>query len=126
MDVRKVPLVIRKKGILHITTARHARTPAERFRGLMGVPPQSFTYALVFHLEKEGILEGSIHMLFMKMPIDVIWLDAHQGVVGWKEHVPPWSLHHAPPSPAAYILELPAGTLSRIRPRPREKVKWEK
>ena len=124
--MKRTPLLIRKKGILHITKAKHARTSWERFKGLMGVSPSSFNYALVFHLEREGILEGSIHMLFMKMPIDVMWLDAHRGIIGMKENVPAWSLNHSPPAPAPYIVELPAGTLAHARPKPREKVEWEK
>lgn len=126
MGVKKSQLLVRKKGVIHITNARHARTSGERFKGLMGVSPTSFTYGLVFHLEREGIIEGSIHMLFMKMPIDVMWLDAKQGVVGWKENIPAWSLNHSPPAPASYIVELPAGTLSHVRPRRQERVKWDK
>lgn len=126
MGVKKTPLLVRKKGAIHITKGKHARTAGERFMGLMGVSPNTFTYALIFHLEREGILEGSIHMLFMKMPIDVMWLDAHQGIVGWKENLPAWSLNHSPPAPASYIVELPAGTLSRVRPRHQERVNWKK
>ncbi len=123
---KKSIVLVRKKRTLFLSPARHAKTPAERFKGLMGVSPESFTYGLVFHLEEEGILEGSIHMLFMKMPIHVIWLDAHQGIIGWKENLPAWSLNHSPPSPASFIIELPIGTLSRIHPRGGEKVNWKK
>jgi uncharacterized membrane protein (UPF0127 family) len=118
-------LFTRKKGILFLHHPSHARTRGERFMGLMGVSPASFTRPLIFHLEREGILEGSIHMLFMKMPIDVMWLDAQQGIVGWKKNLPAWSLNHSPPSPASFIIELPAGSLSRMVPKRGEKVKWD-
>ncbi len=58
-----------------LTHARHARSTWERFKGLLGVTPREHTYALVFHLEKEGKINASIHMLFMQMPIDVLFLD---------------------------------------------------
>ncbi len=109
--------------------AHHAKTRWERFKGLMGIPSKELDYPLVFHLEREGIMEGSIHMLFMKTPIDVVWLDAQQRVVDWKENIPPWSLNHSPSRPAAYIIEFPPGTIHSARPyslKPGDRVFWKK
>lgn len=59
---------------------------------------------------------SSIHMLFMKYPIDVIWINKGMEVVGLKEKIPPlyflktrtWKIYR-PKKPAKYVLELKAG-----------------
>lgn len=80
-----------------------------RFRGLMLENKKNFDYALVFPFEKESRLEASIHMLFMRFPIDVLWLDARRHVVDKRAALKPWMLHAAPKKAAAFIVELPQG-----------------
>ncbi|MEK6821396.1 MAG: DUF192 domain-containing protein [archaeon] len=110
--------------IISLHRVQHARSFHSRFMGLMGVAP-GFDYALVFHLEKKGVLEASIHMLFMRTPIDVLWLDERKRVVDWKLHVTPWTLNASPRASAAYIVELPPHTLEGIRLKRAQKVEWD-
>jgi uncharacterized protein len=58
----------------------------------------------------EGMLidrAGSVHMFFMRFPIDVVFLDRDWRVVGIRHRLRPWRLAGAKRAVAA--LELPAG-----------------
>src|SRR5262252_10937367 len=51
---------------------------------------------------------GSVHMFFMRFPIDVVFLDRDWRVVGVRHNLRPWRMAGARHAVAA--LELPAGT----------------
>ena len=51
---------------------------------------------------------GSVHMFFMRFPIDVVFLDRDWRVVGLRHGLRPWRMAAARRAVAA--LELPAGT----------------
>ena len=82
-----------------------AARPLRRMRGLLGrggLPPG------------EGILlrpAGSIHTFFMRFPIDAVFLDRDDVVVGIEPDVRPWRL--AARKGARAVLELPAGECAR-------------
>ncbi|MBQ1855861.1 MAG: DUF192 domain-containing protein [Anaerovibrio sp.] len=79
----------------------------KRFLGLMGR----------FRLDPNtGILLtpcNSIHMMFMRFPIDVIFYDDDYKVVKIATNLKPWTGICVAPG-AKGVIELPAGTLSRI------------
>lgn len=82
-----------------------AGDPWSRMNGLLGVKDFSKDDALI-------ITEcRSIHMFFMKFPIDVIFCDRDHKVVGLCQEIKPFHL-----SPvffrASYAIELPAGSIS--------------
>jgi len=61
----------------------------------------------------EGMLidrAGSVHMFFMRFPIDVVFLDREREVVGVRHRLAPWRVAGARRAVAA--LELPAGAAS--------------
>lgn len=62
---------------------------------------------------EEGLLItkcNSIHMFFMRFPIDVVFLNQSNEVVKVVPHLKPWSI--VPPVAAAHsTLELPLGTI---------------
>lgn len=95
---------------IHLLRVKHARTLGQRFMGLMGVSPEEHDYALVFHLNDEDRVRASIHMLFMKMPIDVLFLDAQKKIVD-STTLKPWTWNYTPTHAAKYVVELPAHTL---------------
>jgi uncharacterized membrane protein (UPF0127 family) len=58
----------------------------------------------------EGMLidrSGSVHMFFMRFPIDVVFIDRDRRVVGVRHRLRPWRVAGA--RHAAGALELPAG-----------------
>ena len=75
-----------------------------RLRGLLGHKPLS---------QGEGLLivpSNSIHMLFMGIPIDVLYVDSTLKVIGLHHTLRPWRfgrLHLR----SRFVIELPAGTL---------------
>jgi len=85
---------------------RLAATPLGRMRGLLGC-------------EGLGSGEGlwirptnSIHMFFMRFPIDALFLTRDLGVVRVVRDLAPWRMV-GPVWSAWSVLELPAGTLAR-------------
>jgi uncharacterized membrane protein (UPF0127 family) len=63
----------------------------------------------------EGMLidrAGSVHMFFMRFPIDVVFLARDRTVVGVRHRLAPWCLAGARGAVAA--LELPAGRASEV------------
>jgi uncharacterized protein len=56
---------------------------------------------------------GSVHMFFMRFPIDVVFVDRDRTVVGVRHGLRPWRVAGARRAVAA--LELPAGAASNAR-----------
>jgi uncharacterized membrane protein (UPF0127 family) len=64
---------------------------------------------------------GSIHTFFMRMPIDVLYLDRDGTVLRADRAVPPWRLGPIVRR-ARTVLELPAGTIARTGTQPGDSV----
>jgi uncharacterized membrane protein (UPF0127 family) len=69
--------------------------------------------ALLFVNPHETIADAAIHMLFVGMPLGVVWLDGEGHVVDMAV-AKPWRTHYAPGQPAKYILEGPPDLLDNI------------
>jgi uncharacterized protein len=89
-----------------VKLGRVADNPWTRLKGLIGVR----------HLEEgDGLLIkpcNSVHCMFMSIPIDVLYLDEKDQVVGFDANLKPWRIgriYHQSRS----VLELPAGALTR-------------
>lgn len=92
------------RGQTLISAGAVADNPWTRLRGLLGRSGLA---------PGEGLLIvpcNSIHMFFMRFPIDVLYVDRSQRVVGLHHALAPWWLgrlyRHA-----HFVVELPAGTL---------------
>jgi uncharacterized protein len=94
------------KNILLSAQAELADTFFSRMRGLLGRRAFSEGQAMVI------TRCNSIHMFFMKFPIDAIFLNAAGRVVGIVKNIRPFQV-----SPVFWtserVVELPAGTLDR-------------
>lgn len=81
-----------------------ADTSYKRMRGLLGRSSLDKGHALII------TACNSIHMLFMKFPIDVVFIDRDNKVVGLSEAIKPYAF-----SPifwkASCAIELPVGTI---------------
>jgi hypothetical protein len=91
-----------------------AETPLTRLRGLLGRAG----------LERgEGILlrpASSIHMWFMRFPIDAVFLDSENRVLRIAAQLKPWRI--AGCRGAKAVVELPAGECERVGLRPGEQL----
>lgn len=76
-----------------------------RLKGLLGVAPLQQGEGLVLVGEK------SIHTLFMRFPLDIVYVDKNYQVIRTKVNMVPYRLGPFV-AQAAYILELPVGTIS--------------
>ena len=87
--------------------------------GLMG---RRKTDGALFVLRRESKMDATIHMLFMLMPLDVIWTNKNGIVVDIKRNVKPTSFFdirswkfHTPKKKANYIIELPTGIAAKTK-----------
>jgi len=85
-----------------------ADTFARQFRGLMGWTEVPDDYALVFELGESK--RRGVHMVFVRTPIDVLWLD--DGVVARVETLSPWTGFAR--GRADTIVELPPGAADGV------------
>ena len=86
------------------TTGRAARTFWTRLRGLIGRPALKAGEALLIMPCR------SIHTHFMGFPIDVIYVNAENQIVGLDQDLAPWRfgrIHQG----SKFVIELPAGTI---------------
>ncbi len=91
------------RGQTLVRSGRVARSFFARLRGLIGSAPLA---------PGEGLLIipcSSVHTHFMRFPIDVLYLDAQQRVVGIDHALAPWRVGRFYRQVCA-VLELPAGT----------------
>jgi uncharacterized membrane protein (UPF0127 family) len=93
-----------------------ARSFGRRFLGLMGRKS----------IDGDGLwIPGcsSIHTCFMRMAIDVAFLDSEQRVVSKRESLAPWRLVSGGKG-ARSVLELPAGALAAHRIDVGDVIEW--
>lgn len=83
-----------------------------RFRGLMLRCKFPSGTALLFKFNKPG--RHSIHMFFVRFPIDLVYLDSDFRVVELCEGLRPWRMYR-PKAMANFLIELPAGTIKRTK-----------
>jgi uncharacterized membrane protein (UPF0127 family) len=85
-----------------------AQNPWQRMKGLLGRSSFPLGEALIIPCCQ------SIHMFFMKFPIDVVFCDRTNAVIGLCQNIQPFGL-----SPiflkASYAIELPAGTIAATK-----------
>lgn len=94
-----------------VLTAQVARTDAEREKGLSGVTHLGKNDAMLFVFDGDG--KPGMWMKDMKIPIDIIWLDADKKVVYIAKNVSPDTYPEVftPKIDARYVVEVAAGTV---------------
>ncbi len=83
-----------------------AKSPREKILGLMF--RKRIVRPLVLELPREMRIGASIHMMFVRFPIDAVFLDSKFKVVDIAT-LRPWTLNYTPKKAAKYILEMKAG-----------------
>jgi hypothetical protein len=83
-----------------------ARSFWARGRGLMGRSALPAGYALIIYPE------WSIHTFFMRVPIDVLFVDGGDRVIGLRQALPPnRPFAGVAPWRGRYVIEMPAGVI---------------
>lgn len=94
------------RGTLIANKAEVARSFMARGRGLMGRSSLPEGFALVIYPE------SSIHMFFMRIAIDVLFVDKEHRVLALSRNLPPWHpFAGVAPWKGRYVIELPAGVI---------------
>lgn len=91
-----------------------ADTEAKRAKGLSGVTELPVNGGLLMVFDTDS--QWGIWMKDMQIPIDILWLDKNQKVVYIEQNVRPevgTSKTFVPKQPARYVIELPAGGVSK-------------
>lgn len=86
-----------------------AQTAEQKITGLSYRPSLAEGRGMLFIFNTDG--RHGIWMKDMQFPIDIIWIDAAMKVVHIEKSVAPDTYPQAftPPTPARYVLEVPAG-----------------
>lgn len=107
----------KQKGLLDKNTGRVVAREVKladnffsRFQGLMLKGKFRDGEALLFKFRKPG--RHSVHMFFVRFPIDLIYLDSSCKVAEIRVHLNPWRVHMSKVD-SSYLIELPAGTITR-------------
>ncbi|MCX7748676.1 MAG: DUF192 domain-containing protein [Clostridia bacterium] len=98
--------------------AKVAKTFFTRFMGLMGKKSLS---------QGDGLLITpckSIHMFFMKFPLDVVFIDKMNVVVYTIEDIKPWKVSKII-AKAHQVIELPVGTIQRTGTHTGDRIDFE-
>lgn len=94
------------RGVDLMSAGRIADNPWTRLKGLIGVR----------HLPAgDGLLIkpcNGVHCMFMSIPIDVIYVDKQDRVLGLDEDMEPWRMGRVYRK-GRYVIELPAGTIAQ-------------
>lgn len=107
-------------GTVVSANIEYADTLIKQIVGLMF--RTSFEGALVFDLGRERF-EG-IHMLFVRFPIDVIFLDSNKKIIDVKTSLKPWIGSALPHSRFRYAIKMPAGAVERMALKTGEQLVW--
>ncbi|MCW2956091.1 MAG: hypothetical protein JWO69_960 [Thermoleophilia bacterium] len=114
-DAPPPPLCATLRGEVVVARLGHANTMFSRMRGLLGRSGLD---------RDEGLwIEPcpSIHMFFMRFPLDVVFLDEQHCVVRVHEDVRPWRIARGGKF-AHSVLELPQGTAAFFNIRPGDRI----
>jgi uncharacterized membrane protein (UPF0127 family) len=102
-------LIINKTKQTKVGYADMANSFISRFMGLM--LKGGIERGLVLKIpEGRGRRGSGIHMFFMRIPLDVLFLDEGKVVVD-KVHLKPWQMYN-PKEPARFVVELEEGASS--------------
>jgi uncharacterized membrane protein (UPF0127 family) len=101
------------RGTVVSEDAREARSFVSRVKGLMLTTKPQTLVLVNPHSDIEG---ASIHMWFMRQPIDVIWVNEKMKVVSTLESARPWALRiFRPRLSSKYVIECPIGTIKKTK-----------
>lgn len=91
-----------------VTIADHGRVAANpwtRLKGLIGVKQLAPGFGLLIRPC------NGVHCMFMSIPIDVLYVDKEDRVIGLDEAMQPWRMGKLYRG-GRYVIELPAGTIA--------------
>jgi len=104
----RTEMLSKSDGTVVCTRCEIASGPLTRMRGLLGRASLGAGEGMLFRPA------GSIHMFFMRFPIDAVFCDRELRVLDVERDLQPWKL--AGRKGAKVVIELAAGTAAGIEP----------
>ena len=104
-----------KDNIVIADKALYKKNVMFKVRGLMFSKPLKEGEAIILESKDEGILETTLHMLFVFYPIDIIWLNKKLEIVDIKKKVLPFKPWIVPKNPAKFVVEMKAGAAKTLK-----------
>lgn len=108
-------IVNAQTGQTLVAQARWCDTFAAKLRGFTFRRRLPADLGLVLVEKADSRLHSSIHMLFVFMPLGVVWVN-DAGIVVDAVLAKPWRLSYAPRAAARYVIEASPQILERVRP----------
>ena len=105
-------ILVKEENNKKIVSVKFADSYFSRLKGLMF--KKDLNYGLVLKpLKPNNRVLSAIHTCFMRIAIDVIFLNVNKEVYEIK-HISPWNFH-TPRSGASYIIELKEGSIEKYK-----------
>jgi uncharacterized membrane protein (UPF0127 family) len=111
-------------GTVVATDVELADTVLKKITGVMFRRHLRPGFALVFDMGREMRADIAIHMVFVFVSIDVIYLDGKRTIVDIKHRLRPWIGLAFPKKPARYAIEIPAGAAAGHRLKEGDTLEW--
>jgi len=113
--------MVTKRRIIHLESGKPL-LPAARWCHSFSSKLQGFTFrrqlapdeGLVLVEGRDGRLATAIHMLFVFMPLGVLWVN-DAGIIVDTVLAKPWRLSYAPKAPARYVIEAAPAILNQVQ-----------
>jgi len=106
-------------GKIIATKIEEAKTPFQKARGLMGRKDLLDYYGMLFDFGKDK--KEGFWMLFMRTPIDIVFINSDKKIVDIRHSVKPVSLNpitwriYYPKRPSRWVLEMKAGSMKSLK-----------
>lgn len=110
---KSVQITNETQGVTLLENGRWCDSFLTKLRGFQFTPTLTENDGLVLVEKRDSRVTTSIHMLFVKFDLGVIWVNDAGRVVD-KIIAKPWALSYAPKSPARYTIELHPKQLERV------------
>jgi uncharacterized membrane protein (UPF0127 family) len=105
-----------------------AKSVLEKARGLMFIPKISEKEGLLMEFESET--KPAIWMLFMRFPIDIVFINKEKRIAEIKENAKPISIKpstwkiYKPKNKCKWVLEIKAGVIKKTSTRKNDKLSF--
>ncbi|MBT4334712.1 DUF192 domain-containing protein [archaeon] len=104
-----------KGNVIIADKALYKKNVLFKVKGLMFSKPLKSGEAIILEAKEEGIIETTLHMLFVFYPIDILWLNKKLEIVDIKRKVLPFKPWIVPKSPAKFVVEMKSGAAKTLK-----------
>lgn len=116
---------LRIDGVVIASEVELADTVLKKIIGVMFRRSLPQDFAMVFDMGREMRANSAIHMMFVFVSIDVVYLDDSRRIVDIKYRLRPWIGIAIPKRRARYAIEMPAGAAMEHGLKEGDVLEWQ-